>query len=304
MRRLLLPVLTFLLLATAVGCASKEGIEMISVSGDLGEKPKVSFEKPFEAEETESKVIAGGDGGAIKKGQKVVIDYVGINGRDGKEFDSSWQRGVPASFVVQQGQLINGFVKGLVGKSVGDRVLLTIPPKDGYGDQGNQEAGIKGSDTLIFVVDVKDAYTPLRQAKGETVAPPDGLPTVKTDEEGRPTAVNVPKTDPPKDLVAQPLIRGNGSKVTPQSTIDVHYTGVNWRTGKVFESSWNAGAPVSFPMAGIAVAGLKEGLVGQTVGSRVLLVIPPDKGFGQDLPNTDLKKTDTVVFVIDILGPT
>jgi peptidylprolyl isomerase len=50
------------------------------------------------------------------------------------------------------------------------------------------------------------------------------------------------------------------------------------------------------------VKGLTEGLVGKPVGSRVLVIMPPDKGFGQDLQGTDVKKTDTVVFVIDVLG--
>ena len=206
------------------------------------------------------------------------------------------------TFGLQKGKLINGFVSGLVGKSVGDRVLIAIPPKDGYGQQGQPDAGIKGTDTLVFVIDVKDAYKPLAQAKGEAVAPPKDLPVVKTDAKGVPSAVTVPKTPAPKKLVAQPLIKGEGEKVDAKSTINFHYVGANWRTGKEFDSSWKAGSYQSLPLAQTPVKGLSEGLVGQTVGSRVLLVLPPDKGFGQDLPQTDVKKTDTVVFVIDILG--
>ena len=46
----------------------------------------------------------------------------------------------------------------LIGKKVGSRVLLVIPPKDGYGEQGNPQGGISGTDTLVFVVDILDAY--------------------------------------------------------------------------------------------------------------------------------------------------
>lgn len=118
-----------------------------------------------------------------------------------------------------------------------------------------------------------------------------------------PTGVTVPKgEDAPTKLTSQPLIRGEGEKVSSKNTIDFHYVAVNWRTGKEFDSSWKRGQPQSLPLAQTPVKGLSEGLVGQTVGSRVLLVLPPDKGFGQDLPQTDVKKTDTLVFVIDILG--
>ena len=57
-------------------------------------------------------------------------------------------------------QLIPGWDKGLVGQHIGSRVLLVIPPADGYGKTGNPQAGIKGTDTLVFVVDVLGAYGP------------------------------------------------------------------------------------------------------------------------------------------------
>jgi len=188
-----------------------------------------------------------------------------------------------------------------VGKSVGDRVLVTIPPKDGYGSQGAQQVGIKGTDSLVFVIDIKDAYKLMPQATGEKVSPRPGLPTVKLNPKGIPSAVTVPKTDAPDKLVSQPLIRGKGEKVKASSTVTFHYLAANWRTGKPFDSSWATGQYVSLPLNKTPVKGLREGLVGQPVGSRVLLVLPPDKGFGRDLPNTDVKKTDSLVFVVDIL---
>ncbi len=309
LRRVLALVLTSLLVVAAAGCGSEQaepkGIDLVTVSGNPGKKPAVKFKKPFKATKTQSKVLKEGSGKKLSEGQEVIVNYVGVNGRDSKEFDSSWKTGQPVSFGLQKGKLINGFVSGLVGKSVGDRVLIAIPPKDGYGKQGQPQAGIKGTDTLVFVIDIKDAYTykPLPQAKGQKVEPPEGLPTVKVDAKGVPTGVTVPKgEDAPTKLTSQPLIRGEGEKVSSKNTIDFHYVAVNWRTGKEFDSSWKRGQPQSLPLAQTPVKGLSEGLVGQTVGSRVLLVLPPDKGFGQDLPQTDVKKTDTLVFVIDILG--
>ncbi|MET9021089.1 FKBP-type peptidyl-prolyl cis-trans isomerase [Actinopolymorpha sp. NPDC004070] len=288
--------------ATAPAKQKTSTIDAVKVAGDPGKKPTVTFARPFSVASTQSKVIKEGSGPKLAEGQEVVVDYLGVNGRDSKEFDSSWKHGGPTSFGLQKGKLINGFVTGLVGKPVGSRVLITIPPKDGYGANGQPQAGIKGTDSLVFVIDVKKAYKPLSKAEGTKVTPPKDLPVVKTDAKDIPTAITVPKgATPPKKLVAQPLIKGKGPQVTAKQTVNMHYLAVNWRTGKPFDSSWQRGYQ-NLPLSNTPVKGLAEGLVGQTVGSRVLLVLPPDKGFGQDLPQTDVKKTDTIVFVVDILG--
>ena len=78
--------------------------------------------------------------------------------RDGSVFDSSWKRGAEADFPIGTGQVIPAWDKVLVGKKVGSRVLLVVPPADGYGSTGSQDGSIKATDTLVFVVDILDAY--------------------------------------------------------------------------------------------------------------------------------------------------
>lgn len=276
------------------------GIDAVTVKGETSAKPTVEFAKPFTVAETAAKAVSEGKGDALAKGQQVIVDYVGINGRDGKEFDSSWKSGKPATFKLADGALIAGFIKGLVGQKIGSRVLITIPSKDGYAE-GNQQAGINKGDSLIFVVDVKSAYKPLTKAEGTAVTPPAGLPTV-TLKDGTPSALTVPKTKAPAKLVVQDLIKGKGAKVTAENTVNFHYIAANWRTGKKFDSSWDRQQALDLQLAQTQVKGLTTGLVGKPVGSRVLLIMPPDQGFGQDLQGTDVKKTDTIVFVVDILG--
>ena len=70
-----------------------------------------------------------------------------------KPFDESYSKS-PASFGIGNGQVIPGWDKTLVGQKVGSRVILAIPPKEGYGKKGQPDAGIKGTDTLYFVVDI------------------------------------------------------------------------------------------------------------------------------------------------------
>jgi len=79
---------------------------------------------------------------------------VGAIYASGTVFDSSWSRGVPVTFSIGTGDVIPGWDSGLVGQPVGSRVLMVIPPAQGYGAEGNSSAGISGTDTLVFVVDI------------------------------------------------------------------------------------------------------------------------------------------------------
>ncbi|HEY6739125.1 MAG TPA: FKBP-type peptidyl-prolyl cis-trans isomerase [Actinopolymorphaceae bacterium] len=304
-------VASLLVLSTACGSdepkndsSETKTVDGVTVSLDQSKKPKVDFDEPFEVEKTTSTVLKEGKGPKVALGEQVVLQYVGINGRDGKEFDSSWKRGKEAVFPLVEGSLIKGFIDGLKGKKAGSRVLLTITPEDGYGPSGGTQDGtIKKDDSLVFVVDLKKSYKPLTQAKGEKVTPAEGTPTVTLDDKDRPTGVQVPKGDPPKKLVVQPLVKGDGKKVSDDLSATAHILGATWRTGKPFESTWDRGQPQTMPpLAQLPVKGLADGLRNQTVGSRVLLVIPPDQGFQQDGgEGVDLKKDDTVILVVDIL---
>ena len=100
--------------------------------------------------------VVVGDGPKVTKGQTLVVQYKGVVWRTGKEFDSSWSRNAPFALQIGVGGVISGWDKGLVGQTVGSRVLLVVPPKEGYGTQGNGD--IKGTDTMVFAVDILGAY--------------------------------------------------------------------------------------------------------------------------------------------------
>ena len=108
------------------------------------------------------RTLIKGSGPKVSKGQLIVVQYVGVIWASKKVFDSSWARGAPFAFTIgaSPSQVIPGWDKGLVGQNIGSRVLLVIPPADGYGKTGNSQAGIKGTDTLVFVVDILGAYSP------------------------------------------------------------------------------------------------------------------------------------------------
>jgi len=272
-------------------------LDDVEVTGTLGEAPTVEFPKPFGLSKTDSRLIEEGDGAAIADGSTVTFDYVFINGRDGTELDSSYE-GESAQLPFDD-SLNPGIHAGLDGVKVGSRVLIGISPADGLGTTAPE--GVEETDTLLVIADIHDVRTPLARAEGTAVEPKAGLPTVELADDGAPT-ITVPDTDAPTELIVQPLIKGSGPVVESGQSITVHYTGVIWDTNAVFDSSWESGTPATFDI-GVqkVIAGWDEGLVGQTVGSQILLVVPPAKGYPDGSPDGSIKGTDTLVFVVDIL---
>ncbi len=100
--------------------------------------------------------LVKGDGAKVESGQTLTVDYLGQVYNAEEPFDESYSK-EPAEFPIGVGQVIPGWDERLVGRTVGSRVILEIPPADGYGEQGNEQAGIKGTDTLFFVVDILGA---------------------------------------------------------------------------------------------------------------------------------------------------
>lgn len=280
-------------------CATSAALDDIKVTGAEGEQPSLEFDQPLEATETACRVIEEGDGNELAVGSTAIFDFVFINGRDGSEYGSSYGSG-PAEVVVND-DLLAGIRVGLQGLKAGGRSLVAIAPDDAFGPQGGDpEGGLEAEDTLLFLVDLHEVRTPLSRAEGTAVDPVTGHPAVELDDEGTPT-ITIPDGDPPTELVAQPLIEGEGAVVESGQTITVHYTGVLWDTGEVFDSSWEGGTPASFPIGtGGVIPGWDKGLVGRTVGSQVLLVVPPADGY-PDGSGSTIPPGATLVFVVDIL---
>jgi peptidylprolyl isomerase len=117
-------------------------------------------------------------------------------------------------------------------------------------------------------------------------------------ESGEPTVV-IPEGDVPTEFALSTVITGSGAEVGAADIVVIQYHGVNWNTGEVFDSSWSRNEPASFPTGGV-IPGFRDGLIGQTVGSRVIITIPPDLAYGPyDEGNP---ASGTIVFVVDILG--
>jgi peptidylprolyl isomerase len=276
--------------------------ELPTVDGAFGTESTITMPKGSAPTDLQVKVLKQGDGATLEKGQLAVVKYVGAIWNTGKVFDSSFAHGGVVGFPIGVGQVIAGWDEGLVGQKVGTRVLLVIPPDKGYGASGQPQAGITGTDSLVFVVDIIGAHAGDESAAGKATPPQDdGVPGV-TVTSGKPT-IRIPPGDAPNKLIVYPVITGSGPKVEKGDTIIAQYVGVVWRNGKQFDASWDRGQPVAVPIGKAQVIkGWDEGLVGQTVGSRVVLVLPPDYAYGAKGNPPQIKPTDTLVFAVDILA--
>jgi peptidylprolyl isomerase len=279
---------------SAAPITPSKNFSAVKVEGAYGKSPKVTVKSPWAIDQTRTEVLQPSKGAIVQPGSTVEVNYYGVNGRTGKRFDDSFSRGQSIAFPLDQ--VVPGFSKGLQGQHQGSRVVIAMPGSDGYDSSGGSpQAGINVGDTLVFVVDI--VAVPLTGPSGTAVAPKAGLPTVA--ETGGKPVVTVPKSDPPTSLVVQPLIQGKGKAVGKADSVTINYTWVDWSTGAVLEQTYGA-KPATTPLASL-VPGLQQGLVGQKVGSRVLVVVPPAEGYPQGNATPKVDAGDTLVFVVDVL---
>ncbi len=273
----------------------------------LDGQPFAEGDLPFTVPTTVTKQVTEGDGEQVTEGQEVEVRYLLVNGTTGEELLSTFPTEESVVMDLTNTQLLAAFSESLPEQSVGGSYLLAMPPAEGFGETGNANLGIGADDTVVFYVEVLSASEPLTSAEGEEVEPQDGLPTVEADGTN-PADITIGDAEEPSELIVQPLIKGNGPEVEANQNVKVHYTGVKFSDGEQFDSSYTNDQPFSTVIgAGSVIPGWDEGLVGQTVGSRVLLVIPPDMAYGEEgdteegQPVNDLAG-ESLVFVIDILG--
>ncbi|MFF7159044.1 FKBP-type peptidyl-prolyl cis-trans isomerase [Streptomyces sp. NPDC008139] len=268
----------------------------------FGEKPAVAKGTGTPSTDLAVKTVIQGDGAAIVAGDYVTTNYLGQIWDTAKVFDTSYGR-APYTNVIGQGKVIPGWDKGLVGQKVNSRVEMAIPPALGYGTSGNSQAGIKGTDTLVFVIDVLATYNAKSSAKGKAVPQNDAnLPKVGTNTDGKAPSITVPKVKAPTKLVSEYILEGDGAAVKATDTLLLQYKGVLWDGGKEFDASYTAGQLAAFPLAQL-IKGWQEGLVGKKAGSRVMLVTPGDLAYGATPPSgSNIPANATLVFSLDILA--
>jgi FKBP-type peptidyl-prolyl cis-trans isomerase len=317
MRRLLaitvIPLLACLVIAgcgsskpsssSSAAASNSNANSSVTVGGAFGASPTVKIPKLDANNKLTVKTVIPGTGTTITKSDAMAANFV-------LYFWSGNTSTLKANTFTQNptvigGTMLPGLETALIGQKVGSRVLAVIPPAEGYGTSGNSQLGITGSTTLVFVIDVIKSYADTASASGAQESNGGGsLPTVTAHTGGAPT-ITVPGNTPPTGLVTKTLIKGSGPKLAKGQYVIAQYTGYIWRTKKVFDSSWSSGSPFGFVIGASpaqVISGWDTGLAGQTVGSRVMLVIPPKDAYGTTgASQAGITAKDTLVFVVDII---
>lgn len=295
--------------AFVAGCSSQPSNEnaAVSVSGKFGAAPKVSIPSAPASPSMYSKTVIKGNGSQLTSSDSFVGNYQAYDwsGKKHKLLMSTYSTHTPSLF---PSKLLPGLTSALKGAKEGSRVVAVIPPKEGFGPQGNPQLGVKPKDTLVFVLDVMKSVSDTASASGKHVSDGGGsLAKVSDPKPGKAPTVTIPKgTSPPSKLTVTPLIKGSGPKIGKGQAVIVQYTGSIWRTGKTFSSSWAQKTPFEYVSGSNppqVIPGWDKGIQGQNVGSRVMLTIPASDGYGKrGNPQAGIKPTDTLVFVVDVLG--
>jgi peptidylprolyl isomerase len=282
------------------GTPSGSASESIKATGKLGSEPKVTFEKGLSTKTTEKSTLIEGKGAVVKKGQPVIFQVSLYDGKTGAKATATDYTTPGTYLVAGPSTSLSALTKGLVCSHVGDRIAIAGSAKDSTNNEGISQYKIGKDDSVVFVADILKAFP--SRATGTTEKPVAGQPTVKLGKDGAPT-ITVPTTTAPTKLQSTTLIKGSGATVAKGDTLMMQYTGVLYKDGKVFDSSWKNGQPfVGALTQGQLIDGWVDGLAGKTVGSQVLLVVPPAEGYGNKAQGTTIPANSTLVFVVDILG--
>ncbi|OBA99863.1 peptidylprolyl isomerase [Mycobacteriaceae bacterium 1482268.1] len=116
--------------------------------------PRIDVEAPFSVTETQVHTLRPGDGPVVADTASVSVCYMGVNGRDGSVFDSSYEQGAPVDFRLDA--VVPGFQKAIAGQKVGSTVAVAMTSADGY-PEGQPSAGIQKGDTLVFAIKILSA---------------------------------------------------------------------------------------------------------------------------------------------------
>ena len=289
--------------SASAGASNSNANSSVTVGGAFGATPTVKIPKLDANNKLTVKTVIAGTGATVTKADAMAANFV-------LYFWSGTSSSLKANTFTQNptvigGTMLPGLETALIGQKVGSRILAVIPPAEGYGTSGNSQLGITGSTTLVFVIDVIKSYADTASASGAQESNGGGsLPTVTAHAGSAPT-ITIPANNPPAALVTKTLVKGTGPKLVKGQFVIAQYTGYIWRTKKVFDSSWTSGSPFGFVIGASpeqVITGWDTGLAGQTVGSRVMLVIPPKDAYGTTgASQAGITGKDTLVFVIDII---
>lgn len=304
--RRVLPVLISAVLALGLTACGDEGggggsdsgdpLSQVTITGDHGKAPKVSWDGTFEADEITSETLIEGEGEEVSSGDRVQAHIWIGNAIPKEEVFSTFEQG-PETLTADEEQLSEVFLEGLEGHTIGSRVAVAASATDAFGEQGNPQLQIGNKDSILVIIDLMEMYEEPKPVD----APKAQQPKV-VEEKGTPVALDFAGLEEPQadgELLRTVVKEGDGKTLEPESTITANYLGMVHGAKKPFDESYSK-QPAEFSLQQV-VPGWTYGLSGLKVGSRVLLTIPPELGYGAQ-EQAGIPADSTLYFVVDIIS--
>jgi len=266
--------------------ADAAALAQVTVMGAAGQEPVVQFNTPFSVTANTARLVQPGDGDVILMGTAVAVNVITFDGTTGQQEGNSYGKS-PNLLVVDETGMPDKLLEVVVGAQVGARVLL---------------AGPTGEGTNLWALEIVEVMELPALRDGEEVALEAGLPDIDYVDsyttDGLMPVLRPAAGAPPTELVVQPLIVGTGAKITPESKLVVQAAGWLW-DGTPFTNSWEAGVGFPVTLSG-TIQGWRQGLVGQPIGSQIMLIVPPDLAYGSE-GRDNIPADSTLIFIIDII---
>lgn len=281
----------------SAGCqapASGNASSVVTATGTFGSKPTVTIPTPVNTKTTEVSTLIAGHGQVLTDGTPTLIKYTIYSGKTGKEVSSS-SYSTPTTPITIGATKGGPLVDALECATVGSRIAVAVKASELTTSTSGTAAKPNGKSgpAYIAVIDVVKAFLP--KADGPLVRGVNNMPAVVTASNGAP-GISIPDIAAPKTEKIQDVRRGHGDTLTKKSTAIVQFTAVDWATAPTVQgSTWTDGdAATTIDLSSADIpASIKKALVGQKVGSQVMVVVPATASSGS---------TQTFVYVFDVLG--
>lgn len=261
----------------------------VTVEGEFSDVPTATFTTPLEADELERSIAIEGDGDETTAGDPVNAIVSAFSGTSGEQLFSQ-----PATITVGDSTVFEAFLAGIDCVPIGTRTVTVAPAATLYGEEGNETIGVAPGETVIIVVDVVEVQEALKPAEWT-----ENVPEVQFGADGEAPTVTLPDTEPPAEYLLKVLEEGDGDEVAQGDDVTIHYQGTSWDTGEVFDQSYG-GEPAMFATDQV-IQGFGSALIGQKVGTKLIVTIPPQYAYGTDAAAHELGG-QTLVFLVEIEG--
>lgn len=269
--------------------AGKES-NSVKAEGDFGGKVTVTVGSPLAATAMEHTVVTKGTGEVPKTGQSVDVRLSIYSGSDGQAIDA-----VQTTLTANDSTLAKPVRAGLDCMAVGTRSVTVFPGSDLYTADQLQQVGLNPTDNIILVTDVLSIQKDPEVTKWES-----GAPSVSFDSNKIPT-IDLSSAQKPDGIAVKILKEGNGATIAPNDTVKVQYHGVLWSDGTVFDSNYGKD-PSELQLTGV-ITGFRVALVGQKVGTQMLVSIPAKYAYGDGTASASNKLAgQDLLFLIDIVS--